>query len=204
LSSAILSGANLQAADLRSAKLAGTFLQEGLLRNADLRDADLRRADLRAANLEEVRLVGADLRGALFYGSRLNGAVLDWRWSGIPLELLRQGRDGAEDERDVVIDPQVADDRRPFAWLKAILSHGSKGDRSIEILSRHIRPGDNAPELLRRLAADALRSPAAGTGAEANRDFRELGPLRQRSTTSPMLWTSRRGYRERLALHRFA
>jgi hypothetical protein len=204
LSSAILPGARLQAADLRSAKLAGTFLQEALLRKADLREADLRRADLRAANLEGARLVGADFRGALFYGSRLNGAILDWRWSGIPLELLRQGRSAGEDERIVEINPLAADDPRPFAWLKAILAHGSKGDRALEVLSRHIRPGDNAPELLRILAADTLRSPVAGTGAQAHGDFPELGPLLQRSTASPMLWTSRRGDREMLTLHKFA
>jgi Pentapeptide repeats (8 copies) len=203
LSNAILPGAKLQAAELRSARLAGTFLQEALLRLSDLRDADLRRADLRAANLEEARLVGADLRGALFYGSRLTGAILDWRWGSVPLELLRQGRDGGDDPRHVAINPEAAEDQRPFAWLKALLAQGSKADRALEILARHIRPGDNAPELLRRLTADVPPEGCTSARTDVTRNSPDVKTVSPMPASSPMLWIRRRADREKPIVCRF-
>ncbi len=200
LSNAILPGARLRSAKLRSARIAGAFLQESVLCRADLREADLRRADLRVANLEEARLVGADLRGALFYGSKLGGAILDWRWSGIPLELLRQGRDGSDDARGVVINPEGTDAERPFAWLKTLLAQGPKAERALQILAQYIRPEDNAPELLRRLTADA--SPGAG-GTDAIGNFTDVEPFAQKPASSPMLWTRRRADREKPIVCRF-
>ena len=54
-----------------------------------MRHADLRMADLRGADLRGARLVGADFRGVLLNAARLEGAILDWRWSVVALELLR-------------------------------------------------------------------------------------------------------------------
>lgn len=199
LSNSILPGARLEAAELRSAKLVAAFLQEGLLGRADLRDADLRRADLRVANLQQARLVGADLRGALLYGSKLDGAILDWRWSGIPLELLRQGLSG-DDARDVASDPAADHAERPFAWLRKLLAQGSKVERALRILSQHLRPGDNAPELLRKLAADVR--PEDSTCTSENRQCPGVDALSPAPTSSPMLWTRRRAEREQPILCR--
>ena len=111
LSHAELACANLQGADLRTARGVGTYLRRALLGRADLRQADLRQADLRLAGLEEARLVGADLRGTLLYGARLGGAVLDWRWSVIPLELLRQDRGAGRQGSKLVADLAFEDER---------------------------------------------------------------------------------------------
>jgi hypothetical protein len=202
LTNAILSGVNLEAADLRTAKLERTFLQEAVLRNADLRGADLRGADLRVANLQETQLTGADLRGALLYGSRLRGAILDWRWSAIPLELLRQGLDKNDQTWDVPIDPAAARQERPFAWLKSLLSQGPKEERVLRVLSPHIHEGDNAPPLLRKLAADVV--PAGNTVQRAAEIGLCVGAeTRAQSTaSSAMLWTRRRSATERLLVCR--
>jgi hypothetical protein len=190
MSSTVLSGVNLEEADLRTTMLMASFLQEALLSRADLRDADLRRADLRVANLEKALLVGADLRGALFYGARFEGAILDWRFRGIPLELLRQGRTGQGSASEAVAAPAKEDDERPFAWLKELLIRRSKADWALDVLSRYVRPGDNAPELLRRLAADALslEGTPARTSLEATPSEEDQFPVPGRS---PKLWTRR-------------
>jgi Pentapeptide repeats (8 copies) len=200
LSNSILPGARLRAARLRSGRLAGAFLQEADLGEADLRDADLRVADLRVANLEGARLVGADLRGALVYGSKFAGAVVDWRWSGIPLEILRQELSG-DDARGLVINPPTDDAERPFAWLKAILSQGARARGALRVLSRYIRPEDNAPELLRRLAADTF--PGAVALADDTAFGSDIGPLSPAPAAPPMLWTRRRAARTRPIVCRF-
>ena len=46
------------------------------------------------------------------------------------------------------------EDLRPLCWLKVLIRHGSQASAALGVFSKHIRPGDNAPELLRRLAAD--------------------------------------------------
>ena len=173
LSHAELPCANLQGADLRSVRGVGTYLRRALLGRADLRQADLRQADLRLASLEEARLVGADLRGALLFGARLAGATLDWRCSVIPLELLRQDRGASQQGSKMVAELAFEDDMQPFAWLKVLARHREAADWAFAVLSRHIRQGDNAPELLRKLAAD-------------------VGSQVRTSEPSPMLWTRRR------------
>ncbi len=173
LSHAELACANLQGADLRTARGVGTYLRRALMGRADLRQADLRQADLRLASLEEARLVGADLRGALLFGARLGGAVLDWRWSVIPLELLRQDRGASQQGSKVITDLAFEEDIQPFAWLKVLVRHRAAADWALAVLSRHIRPGDNASELLRELASDAI-------------------PQARAAEPSPMLWTRRR------------
>jgi hypothetical protein len=152
------SGADLSCADLRSARLADVDFRSALLRGADLRQADLRRADLRGADLRWARLCGADLRGAVFRGARLRGACLDWRWGALPLELLRGHPEAARGGSPTVARLAFAEDERPFCWLKTLLTEGLAGEWALGVLADHIRPGDNAPALLRRLTADAVPS----------------------------------------------
>jgi hypothetical protein len=172
LSDCDVSAADLQGADLRTARFIRAHLECASLRGADLRQADLREADLRRADLAGSWLAGADLRGAVFQGARLKDACLDWRWSGLPLELLRQHPEAARAGSKVVAELAFAADTRPFAWLKLLLRHGLAADWVLSVFAGHLRPGDNAPELLRRLAADV--------GPRAS-DPRLADP--------PMLWT---------------
>jgi hypothetical protein len=155
LSGSDASRAELGGSDLRSARLRGCKFRGSGLRDADLRHADLRDTDFRHADLRGSRLTGADLRGAVFHGAMLEGACLDWRWSALALELLRQhpasGREGSK----AVAELAFASDERPFLWLKTLLSHGLAADWVLGLFAEHIRFGDNAPALLRRLAADA-------------------------------------------------
>ena len=153
LSSASLQGACLRTGDLRAARLFGTDLRGASLGAADLRHADLRMADLRGADLRGARLVGADLRGVLLNAARLEGAILDWRWSVVALELLRD-RLGDAAATSVLADLAFHDDERPFAWLKVLIRHHAQLESMLGVLSEHIRPGDNAPNLLVRLTAD--------------------------------------------------
>jgi hypothetical protein len=187
LSYADLAGANLEKADLRAAKLIETDLRQASLRTADLRQADLRGADLRFASLEGARLVGADLRNALLTGARLVRAVLDWRWSPIAVELLRQDGVGSIAASNVMAELAFQADVRPFDWLKVLIRHGSQASAALSVFSRHLRPGDNAPELLRSLAADLPAGPAEEVAA----------PL----SSSPLLWTRRAGQNQPVILH---
>lgn len=179
LSQADLAGANLEKADLRAANLIETDLRQANLKAADLRQADLRGADLRFASLEGARLVGADLRNALLMGARLERAVLDWRWSPVALELLRQDGVGSITASKVMAELGLHADVRPFYWIKVLIRHQSQAKAALSVFSRHIRPGDNSPELLRSLAADLPARPAEKVAA----------PL----SSLPLLWTRRAG-----------
>ena len=195
LTRASLVGADLQAADLRTACLQQADLRGVALEGADLRQADLRQADLRDANLENTRLVGADLRGTLLHGAKLSGAILDWRWSTIPLELLRQHHQAAGIGSPVIAEMAFEEDARPFAWLKLLVRQGARADWILRVLSPHLRPDDNAPELLRRLVADlpgkadeALSPTAFARGHQLATD---LEPLPEEPPSTPMLWSRR-------------
>jgi hypothetical protein len=179
LSHAVLAGVNLEKADLRAGKLLETDLRQAFLRTVDLRQADLRGADLRCANLEGAQLVGADLRGALLTGARLDRAILDWRWSPVAVELLRQDGVGSSAASKVMAELAFQEDVRPFCWLRVLIRHGAQASAALGVFSKHIRPGDNAPGLLRRLAVDLPAGSAqAGTAPQPS---------------SPLLWTRRAG-----------
>jgi Pentapeptide repeats (8 copies) len=154
LSAADLSGCYLRRADLRGADLRGARLAHAFLGGADLRQADLREADLSRADLRGTILVGADLRGTILTGACLTDALCDWRWSAVPAELLRQQRGASPEVSRLVVDMAFHDDPGPGSWLKLLAGHGG-ADRALDILAGSVREGDNAPDLLRCLAADA-------------------------------------------------
>ncbi len=177
LSHAEMAGVNLEKADLRAARLLETDLRQAFLSTADLRQADLRGADLRYANLEGAHLVGADLRSALLTGARLERATLDWRWSPVAVELLRQDGVGSSAASKIMAELAFQEDVRPFCWLSVLIRHGAQASAALGVFSKHIRLGDNAPELLRRLAADL---PAGSVEA-----------VTAPPPSSPLLWTRR-------------
>src|SRR5207253_1995327 len=127
------------------------------LGGADLRQADLRGAVLSRADLQGARLVEADLRGTILTGARLTGALCDWRWSVIPAELLRQQPDTSVGDTSLVIQMAFHDDSRPWSWLKLFTGYGKRADWALGVLADSVRDGDNAPDLLQCLTADAAR-----------------------------------------------
>jgi hypothetical protein len=197
LRAARLQGASLHKADLRAARLQGAVLEHAFLGSTDLRHADLREADLRHANLKQARLVGADLRGTLLIGAKLDGAILDWRWSNVALELLRGSRERPGDAFSAIAELAFHDDARPYSWLKVLLAKRLHTDWALGVLAPHLRQGDNAPELLRRLATDvavdagrASASLSSG-GAEVDHSQSILNP--DAPATSQVLWIRRHG-----------
>jgi hypothetical protein len=192
MSHALLDGSRLGKADLRAVKLFGADLGGAFLDAADLRHADLRMADLRNASLRGARLVGADLRGALLNAAKLEGATLDWRWSVVALELLRDRLGDAASP--VLTALAFEEDERPFAWLKVLTRHHSQAERILGVLSQHIRPGDNAPNLLLSLIADIVPEEHGQNSSRAQPQAGRGDGLSCRSpadapATLTMLWT---------------
>ncbi|MDR3621593.1 MAG: pentapeptide repeat-containing protein [Paludisphaera borealis] len=168
LAASDLPGTYLRKADLRSATLVGANLANASIREADFRKADLRDADLRRADLRDARFNGADLRGVQLTGARLDGAVIDWRWSAFAVELLRRDVDCRGDAFRVVVELAFEDDDRPFGWLRTLVRKAGVIEWAFPLLGRAIAPGDNAPELLRRLAADTLIDAPTAAGPPAS------------------------------------
>lgn len=163
LAGADLCGGYLRRADLRGADLRGARLAHAFLGAADLRRADLREADLSRADLRGTSLVGADLRGTILTGACLDGTLCDWRWSAIAAELLRQEHSPSADVSQLVVALAFHDDPAPWSWLKLLGGYGLLADGALRILARCVRDGDNAPDLLRCLAADAMSRRYEGT-----------------------------------------
>lgn len=184
LGSAFLFRANLAGADLQDADLAGAYLREADIHKADLgnarlqgafmkgvdgRGADLRGANLARADLRDAILVGANLAGANLDRARLAGAILDWRSTAVAVELLRQDLGAHEGGSPIVLDLMFHDDGEPYSWLTRLLAQPSRRVRTqaLTVLTRRVRRGDNAPQVLRRLAAliPASEAPAGSRGA---------------------------------------
>lgn len=156
LRGAAMTGADLTGAYLRKADLRSTILVGVDFEGARLRDADLRHADLSGANFS-----GADLRGVRLTGAKLEGTTIDWRWSGFAVELLCRDREGRDDGLRLAAELAFDREERPFDWLRTVLRAADSLEWALRVLGRAIGPRDNAPELLRRLAADAVVDSAA-------------------------------------------
>lgn len=155
-----LAGAYLRESDLRRAGLRGAGLKGAFLKGADLRGADLRGADLTRADLRGAALAGADFGGARLDRARLDGAILDWRSSAVAAELLHQDLSVAQGGPLVVFDLAFHGDGPAYSWLDRLLAHDAKTE-ALAALARRVRPGDDAPRLLRRLAAQIPARQAA-------------------------------------------
>ncbi len=212
LSGAELSGCYLRRADLRGSDLRGTRLAHAFLGGADLRQADLREADMSRADLRGTSLVGADLRGTILTGARLGAALCDWRWGAIPAELLRQQPGPSAEGSRLVVDLAFHDDPSPWSWLKLLAGRGDGTDWALGILAGSVRDGDNAPDLLRFLTADAMSGRDERVDAAKMPPQRVEGPValscndstgldpHLAATTDPepspkMLWTCRQARR---------
>jgi hypothetical protein len=169
-----LRGADLRGGNLKFIDLSRAFLQEADLRNTDLRGADLRGADLRRANL-----LGSDLRGADFTDARLDDAIIDWRASTVPLELLRRASSAPGSQPALVFAMLMSEESRFFSWTRFLANDDESSTWARGILSRSVRPGDNAPSILRRTV---LREPQ--DEADSSTTLRWVRSGRQPSTPS--------------------
>lgn len=156
LDEAEFSLADLRSADFRGATLAGSRWIGADLRRASFRRANLRNADLRRADLSGAKFPGADLRGVRLTGAKLDGALIDWRWSAFAVELLRRDPGCRGDAVSLVVNLAFEKDERPFGWLREMFREIETLDWAVSVLGRAILPEDNAPEVLRRLAADVV------------------------------------------------
>lgn len=156
LDGADLSLADLRAVDFRGATLVGSKWIGADLRRSSFRRANLRDADLRRADLSGAKFSGADLRGARLTGAKLDGALIDWRWSAFAVELLRRDPDCRGGAVSMVVNLAFEKDERPFGWLRELFREIETVDWAVTVLGRAILPEDNAPEVLRRLAADVI------------------------------------------------
>jgi hypothetical protein len=122
--------------------------------------------------------------------------------------LLRQHPNTPGGYSRLVIEMAFHDDSRPWSWLKLLTGSDERAGWALGVLAEWVRDGDNAPDLLRCLTADAVRaqgiSLAAPTVPSSTRD--SLGPDRDGNgtpgshvrtstdilTAPRMLWTRRR------------
>jgi uncharacterized protein YjbI with pentapeptide repeats len=180
LSGCYLRRADLRGADLREARLAHAFLGGADLRGADLRESDLSRADLRGTSL-----VGADLRGTILTGARLEDTLCDWRWGAIPAELLRQQHGPSAEGSRLVVALAFHDDPGPWSWLKLFAGHGHVADWALGVLAGWVRDGDNAPDLLRYLAADAMNGRGEVSKVPVRRTEELVGQVHDTTEPAP-------------------
>ena len=174
--------ASLIGVDLRGADLTDADLRGADLRQADLRGADLTRADLRDADLHQARFQKADLKGAMLTGACLDEAVLDWRRPAFAVELLRRDPGCRGDALNLTFEIALETDDRPHAWLRLIFARPSLIDWAAAVLGRALVPGDDAPEILRKLADDVEPEPEPIADADAD-------------APTPSLYWTRRGRR---------
>ena len=69
------------------------------------------------------------------------------------MELLRQDVVGSAASK-VMAELAFQEDLPPFAWIRVLIHHRAEASAALRVFSKHIRPEDNAPELLRSLATD--------------------------------------------------
>lgn len=176
IGSAFLRGADLRGADLARAQLEGVDLRDASLRGANLQQADLvganlQQADLRGANLagsdlsrsdlRGARLVGAELRSACLDGALLDGALLDWKRGTVPAEILRRSAGEPDGHPRLVLDLLIHGDRDDVPWLALLGRHQAAVRWAAGRLALFVRPGDNAPLFLKRIAAARRRRATA-------------------------------------------
>jgi hypothetical protein len=101
------------------------------------------------------------------------------------------------------------DDPGPWSWLKLVAGHDRLADRALGVVAGWVRDGDNAPDLLRYLAVDAMsdRDRTAEAGKVpvphleelADPDPKAAGSARHSSmpaglpATPRMMWTRKNG-----------
>ena len=143
-------GANLTGADLSGADLGGAFLHGADLSGADLGGAFLSGAFLHGADLSGADLSGADLGDADLSGADLSGAVVSWQSHDMIAEILR--RAAADNPARRMLAGLILISR-DWCWDEFLaLDIDSELRRwALDELRQWVRPGDNAPEILKAI-----------------------------------------------------
>ena len=120
------------------------------LTGAKLRWADLRGAFLRGADLREADLSGADLSGAFLRRADLSGAVVSWQSHDMIAEILR--RAAADNPARRMLAGLILISR-DWCWDKflALDIDPELREWALDELRQWVRPGDNAPEILKAI-----------------------------------------------------
>ena len=145
-----LRSANLRSADLRSANLDYADLRSANLDYADLRSADLRSANLRYADLRSADLRSADLRSADLRSANLRSAKINWNSHWLVTEILR--RDAGEHLGKLAV-AGVARLRDDLCWNELLALKMPYTRWALGVLADWVQDDDNAPDVLRDLAA---------------------------------------------------
>jgi len=141
--------AHLPGAKMGLAKLEMADLREADLREADLEGADLRKAHLEGANLREARLPGAKMQGCNLEGADLEGVVLGFYSHTLLSEVLY--RAAGDDQECQMVAAWIG--RRPdMCWPAFLDMRHPKRRWALRTLAAWVKPGDDAPQFMRRLA----------------------------------------------------
>ena len=125
LEAAVAAGANLDCANLDGAALEG--------------------ANLAGANLDGANLEGANLTRAALTGANLTRAAINWQSHWLLSELLWRNADSPSREQLAAWIGRKAD----WCWREWLgLDHPDRA-WALATLTRYVRDGDNAPDILR-------------------------------------------------------
>ncbi len=152
LSHADLWHANLWHADLWHADLSHANLRHADLSHADLSQADLSQADLSHADLSHADLWHANLWHAdLWHAADLSDApIINFNSHQLISEILLRAAGDNVDRRMVVGLIHISPD---WCWEEFLgLTHPQR-QWALEELAKWVKDGDNAPEILKRMAA---------------------------------------------------
>ena len=146
----VLIAAGMPAERLSEMWRPGIDLSGANLRGADLRRADLSGAILSGADLSGADLGGAFLSGAFLHGADLTGAVVSWQSHDMIAEILR--RAAADNPARRMLAGLILISR-DWCWDEFLaLDIDSELRRwALDELRQWVRPGDNAPEILKAI-----------------------------------------------------
>lgn len=74
---------------------------------------------------------------------------INWQWKAGPLELLKRDPGAATIGAETIALLEALPEQRAFHWLHALISEGQAIEWALGVLSKHVKPGDNAPMMLR-------------------------------------------------------
>lgn len=144
-----LARAAFSRADLHGANFNGARLHEADFENAALAGASFARAELHAARLRGTDLGKSDFEGAELVKADFTGAILPWQSHDVLAELLRRAARRDVAKLKVAGLVLVSRDR---CWGDFVALDDPLKEWALGTLAAYVRPGDGAPEELRRYA----------------------------------------------------
>lgn len=111
------------------------------------------RIDLRGANLRDANLRGANLRGA-----DLGGAILNFTSHDLMAEVLFRVAGGDWDKRKLAGGILISHD---WCWKEFLAIDDPLKKWALTELTKWVKDGDNAPEILKKMAAKSAHDSTA-------------------------------------------